>query len=190
MKKLMILAVFLLSSVAFAEPAKEKETEVSEVKAFVKDVSQEEWNSVKAQTMAEMLEWVKAARNTGGEVKDAAKTALVTTKDFLVEQVPLVVQEIVKYGLVYNSLWCLAGLAIIIFGIYWNVMAKKISWKNVFDADHPGLLILKIRGTFIAILGIIIFFNHIQTLGYIYFCPRLYVIEQITNMIQAVRSAK
>lgn len=103
-----------------------------------------------------------------------------TAGDFVVEQTPLLVQEILTYNLIYHG--SLMGLGIFIAVMMISLTLRfwpKIDWD---DGDHVmSFLIGSIAGWGLS-LGLI--FCNIFVVIKIIFAPRLYLLEYISGLIK------
>ena len=102
---------------------------------------------------------------------------MTQSKDFVLEQAPLVVQEMVTLGRVQFGIG-FVGCALAVLACAW------LGWKHrsAFEELEPSPLIFVVMfGTPMALMGM-------ATCGYmfirVYFAPRLYVIEQIAGMLK------
>jgi hypothetical protein len=159
MKKL-IAIVAILSCLASSSYA--AETPPSMVKG--------EWDAAKAETMRELLSFVKES------------------KEFVVEQAPLVAQEIIKWGIIGNiyelSAWIIVLVVSIITMRYVIIYIKANcdeTGKEPFIFLSGILAFVAVVGGFMSVLGV---FCCVNNLFFIYSAPRLYLIQTISGMLK------
>ena len=100
--------------------------------------------------------------------------ALDKTMDFTTEQAPLVVQDIITWG-IFSSLLGVGLCFLSMIGA--RILMKKVT-EQVTDEDKS--LIRFIYYVFLSI-PIIISLYHLEIASKAFFAPRLYVLEQIKN---------
>jgi len=100
--------------------------------------------------------------------------ALDKTMDFTTEQAPLVVQDIITWG-IFSSLLGVGLCLLSMIGA--RILMKKVT-EQVRDEDK-----LPIRFIYYVFLSIpiIISIYHLEIASKAFFAPRLYVLEQIKN---------
>ena len=109
-------------------------------------------------------------------------------KDFVVEQSPLVCQEIITKGMLYHSILIITFLVFTIISIVGIVVSVKW-YKKVVDSpssssyDDDGSIICGIFSVCATIGFIIGFVVNTYYLLYVWMCPRLYVLEEIATII-------
>ena len=109
--------------------------------------------------------------------------SLQSGKDFVLEQAPLVVQEMVAFGRVWHGICALFGAVLVCCGLF---VAKKVySYfkREGTDAEPAVMLTLfPIIGTLLP--GAIICGHQLNQFVLATFAPRLYVLEQIGNLLK------
>jgi len=121
--------------------------------------------AISTDVLEEVLEWVRS------------------TKDFVVEQTPLVINEVINWGIYKSGLMMLFGFVGIITIVI--VCTKSFKWfPNKYDDDwSSGVIITWLLGIFFGVICVPIFFSGVYNLLYILIAPRLYVIGVLQNMI-------
>lgn len=112
------------------------------------------------------------------ESLDSVTQYVNTTKDFVAEQSPLVVQEMLNAGYLEASSHLLFNVTIFITFLTALIFARKSKLDN---SDKTAASIFSVIGI---ALSFSLAFVSIYNLLYIYFCPRLYVIETISDLIR------
>jgi len=127
---------------------------------------------------------------------DTIGGAIVETTEFASKQVPIVCKEIVWFGIAKNGTFCSIGLILIIVGISFFISLSKdkrayfISYKVGGEdfIDHPTFRFTKIFLSALPFgIGLLIFVNYISGLLMAIFAPRLYILQQIMEMIKSVK---
>jgi hypothetical protein len=103
------------------------------------------------------------------------------TESFVAEQAPLLIQEVINYGLAYNGfltvLWLVLGSA----AIYTSVrLIKYANTKEAYNDEGPAIL-----GVFFGVFGvgsIIGFLCEVAIVLKIVFAPRLYLLEELGRL--------
>jgi len=126
-------------------------------------------SNVSAEAIQQAMEWVKQA------------------KDFAVEQAPLLAREIVIAGIARNTAQFLMSIVIIIVIVFCSYKFVA-NYKKIDDATDGlaalSALVLLIGGS-MALLGLSMFaFDCIAGLCTAIFAPRLYVIEQLAQLVK------
>jgi len=111
---------------------------------------------------------------------EVVKDYLGKTAEFASEQAPIVVDELVRFNLVYNGLWLILSVLLL---ATWYWMILLVQKGKVKDDDTRGMMI--VGGFFASALpaGIII----MGTTKDFIMCltaPRLFVIEYLADLIK------
>lgn len=93
--------------------------------------------------------------------------------DFVVEQTPLLVQEILTYNGIISGGLSLLGVVLFIVGV---IVVFKSKW------DEPRLT--NIPFVILAVISQVVFWENIGTFLKITFAPRLYLIEYVSELIK------
>jgi hypothetical protein len=107
--------------------------------------------------------------------------------DFTAEQVPLLVEEVILWGIAENALWVLifgtiAGVAGFISRKFWNAWGKWSKKKGNTDDEEAGCCAGFIVCAAISLLFSIFSLSHLITAVQAYVAPRLYLIEYLTEL--------
>ena len=121
------------------------------------------------------------------ELKDLATTGLTkaleyieTAESFVVEQAPLLVQEILSYGLVSTSMSALI-LFVLASGFgYGMYRGAKVAFND--DADEAGF-VLALVGACVSIGCTIGMFKELFVVAKIVFAPRLYLLQELKSLL-------
>ena len=132
------------------------------------DVAKTDWNTLGKSAVNEVLEWAKGA------------------KEFVAEQAPELVQEVLAWGFWSNLIW--AAVAAVIAVVMTIITVKLIrfaltSWDHIYskDLEFPvvvGYIISGIAAVVFAISSCCAVYNTF----YIAVAPRMYLIEYLTDL--------
>lgn len=104
------------------------------------------------------------------------------TGDFVVEQAPLVVQEMITWGITHCVFWIIIVsivlLPIIAICGYFFRIGVKDDWD--FDYCIPSGMV----GGVSLIFWFLVIASNIYDLLYIYFAPRLFILDQLKGLIK------
>jgi hypothetical protein len=128
---------------------------------------------------------------TLGEIQKWAKT----TQDFATEQIPLVVHEIISWGLasrITAIMFCLSIISLAIFLIYAFTFSKsgQEMWKE--KPSTPGDLtcnqgfgiFINISSILAILISSIVSANYIVGVIFILYAPRLYVLQELSDLLK------
>ena len=104
-----------------------------------------------------------------------------SSAEFVVDQVPLLVSEILNYNLVREGALSLLGLTFLVIGL-WS--CKEM--RREYAKDEPlgdKVVVLSIVSLAGIILGCIIFCSHILGAAKVLLAPRLYVIDYLRGIL-------
>ena len=130
--------------------------------------------TISTETVNQILEWTKS------------------TVDFAKEQAPLICREIILWGQMECLFWILVGLivggllSLVCFelGNHESKESEKLEdgYKKKSSESFAGVCYL---ASFVfAALGIIMVLNNLYWLIYIYFAPRLYIIQTLSEFLK------
>lgn len=108
---------------------------------------------------------------------------MVATKDFTLEQAPLLAQELILFNRVWLSV-------IIIFSICLMYCAKYIK-RNLIGVSETregsdkqaGYVVLSMSSSISSIIGVIIFFLNIRDVFLVWSAPKLFLLEHLANLV-------
>lgn len=110
---------------------------------------------------------------------------LEATEGFAVEQAPLLAQEIVRYGILNNSLKLAFFLIVPSLVIYlsYRFGVHKDTWQNEPTSRAIACILFGVLGFILTSTGLIICFKDaVPDLCKALVAPRLYIIEQIKDV--------
>src|SRR5688572_9236616 len=121
---------------------------------------------------------------------DEAQKWIESTKDFVAEQAPLVIQEVIAWGfyshLFFASIFLLAIIIISSAWLYIRKFWKWDTWDTSYSESFPTGFLLNL----VCVIGNLIFFlflsESLYYMIYISVAPRLYVLEQLLNLVKEV----
>ena len=119
------------------------------------------------------------------ESVDEVKQWLETGKDFVLEQAPLVVQEVLAWGVASATFFVILNLVLFLLGLCLTRMLYLKMWffeKNIEDSGPEVIFIFV--GNIVALL--VPFINiciYTYQLTYISYAPRLYILQQISKLL-------
>ena len=123
------------------------------------------WNSIGKESAKEVLGWLREA------------------KEFVLEQSPLICQEIVAWGITENIFGVVVGCCMLYFLYrHWKYTCSK--WNQWADEIHPAIFA---HGTFFIVLLIatpVTLLTCSHNLLYVWISPRLYLIEYFAKLVK------
>ena len=100
--------------------------------------------------------------------------------EFVKEQAPLYVQELIHYGTIkytFYTVFCFAGMVLsLIAFIVGIVMLHK-------GEDNPGMIILTLGGSISALAFIMAFFENINLYWQVNYAPRVFVMDYLLKLV-------
>jgi len=122
--------------------------------------------TVSAETLTELMTWVR-------ELKDVAS-----------EQAPLLVQEIIRYGIADNLLGILLAGIWICLGI-WCFCHSRSKWEEWGkDDDIPKQVAAVLFVGAAAVFGLPLLFFALSSFAKVLLAPRLYVFEKLSSLLK------
>lgn len=108
-------------------------------------------------------------------------------KEFVAEQMPLLVQEIIKWGFAEAVIYMIMAVAIFLISRYlmkkWYEKPTDSIWRDWdMGGPLPGFSWVFIAGGYV--LGFLMFFNSLFTAVKTLVAPRVYLIEYLANLVQ------
>ena len=133
------------------------------------DPAKVSWDEISKDTAVELISWVKSA------------------KSFVVEQVPLVCQEVITWGMVSSITGLCIGFVFLVAGFTGTILLVKKHnvWKEQYDnwRECPTKAIITWTITVPSLIaGLIATLVNLYTLLFIICAPRLYLLEVLSNM--------
>lgn len=104
------------------------------------------------------------------------------TGDFVVEQAPLVVQEMITWGITHCVFWIIIVSIVLLPIIAICGYFFRIGVKDDWDVDYciPSGMV----GGVSLIFWFLVIASNIYDLLYIYFAPRLFILDQLKGLIK------
>lgn len=118
-------------------------------------------------------------------------SAVERTDSFVVEQTPLVVQDLVAFGRVYSASLLLVSVAGIVLCIvlFKTAMQKYRKFNDAdFDSAEEAVLIsavvfLLCGSALLLAFSLVVFCTNLDSLTKSWFAPRLYILDYIRTML-------
>lgn len=130
----------------------------------------------------------------GIESLEEIQTWLKSGKDFVIEQSPLLIQEIINWGLYESIFYLILNIIIFFISIFLVVKLTPISkfGKNLWEQESSGDLtpeqgmylvavILGCIGLIVGFINISIYTHHTIFIG---IAPRLYVLQELASLLK------
>lgn len=113
------------------------------------------------------------------ELVEYISTSVKTAGDFVMEQRPLLVQEILTYNGIVSGGLSLLGSILFIIAI---IGLLKINWERIKEVD--GAVLVQFSLSMLSILiSPFVFWYNIFTFLKITFAPRLYLLEYVKDLM-------
>lgn len=113
-----------------------------------------------------------------------------STKDFALEQAPLVVNEIVMWGIGKYSFSVLLGLIFLVISFF-SIRSAVNNKQVYFDQDNGDIptkrFFILLSGIISFIPGVLLFLINIYHLIFVLCAPRLYVIKTIADLFKDIK---
>ena len=121
------------------------------------------------------------------QLKDLATTGLSkaieyieTAESFVVEQAPLLVQEILMFGLV-NA--CISAFILLVLVLGLGYGTYRVVKAAVKDHADDAAALLGLLGGCVTIGCTVGFFKYVFTIAKITFAPRLYILQELKSLL-------
>ena len=168
MKKMIAIVLLASCSMAFAADPTDPNS--------LKDVS---WDKISKDTVKEVI---TASKSATAEIVSWVKSA----KDFVVEQSPLVCQEILAWGRIKAIFYIGMGMVFLLITtlVSCNFWKNKQKWHDKGgDANEFKFVASILVGIATFIVGTILILVNIHGLLYVIYAPRLYLLETLSKMV-------
>lgn len=109
-------------------------------------------------------------------------STLKDTKDFSIEQLPLIAKEIITYNLaesIMGIVLCLGGVGLSVY--FWKKIQKYLSDSN---DDSSPLFILPGVGALGCSIGVVV---NLTNVIFIYFAPRVFLLEYVAHLLRVTK---
>src|ERR1051326_8570243 len=129
----------------------------------------------------------------GVETLEELQTWLKAGKDLVVEQSPLLIQEIIRWGIGSSIFYLCINLVVLSIGvllIYRGYFSKKSieSWKDYSGGDPDTNQAMRLVETFVgctvSLLCSIFACSELFNLIFILSAPRLYVLQELASLLK------
>jgi hypothetical protein len=109
--------------------------------------------------------------------------------NFVAEQVPLVVQEIITWGMAQCLIWICVWICVCLVGVAGTIHLRHVGKRKEQEEEEGDVgYVLSVISRVIAYATSCVFIVSIgiciYDLCFIYFAPRLYVLETISGLIK------
>lgn len=98
-------------------------------------------------------------------------------KDFVAEQMPLLIQEVIKWGIAEHTIYVVTYLMIVIF----TGLVLRVAWRNKNEDWTPPLFVFGGMFHFAAWIAVII---NAVTITKAIVAPRLYLLDQLRTLLK------
>lgn len=107
------------------------------------------------------------------------------SKDFVLEQAPDVVQQLILYKTVYHGSVVLGGMLLMLLGAYLLYRGIKLGQESKWSDEMATPVIIQALFGFVGgLTGIIAFSNNIQIFMKVWLAPKVYLLEYISSLIK------
>lgn len=113
------------------------------------------------------------------DIIDWLKKNGAAVENFIKEQTPLLVEEILDWNFFYHLVWMCIGLFIILISVVILMFMKKY-WEEISKDDCEGIVIFPM---FFTILGLLVVFSNLFYIIKIRIAPRLFILEELKSLI-------
>ncbi len=130
----------------------------------------------------EVTEAVVGVASVTQEALSKALEYIERTESFVVEQAPLLVQEVLNYGFVFHLFWTLFSLFFVV-GIGYGIYKWIRAWvkSDVFDKDGYIPIMIGLFGVGIPLAFLC---ENMFVLAKIVVAPRLYLLSELSTFIK------
>lgn len=118
------------------------------------------------------------AKNVGGDIYDASKSAIAASVDMVKSQAPELVTEFLKWKFAEALTFVVMGAILLIAGLW----MAYVGWR-MDDAD-AGVLVFIFLGLLPILGGLIVIGVNAMTVIQIWIAPKIYLIEYIVNIVK------
>jgi len=125
-----------------------------------------DWNGLGQEAIGEIIEWTKGA------------------KDFVTEQAPLLVQEVLAWGFWYYFIWaafCATAILVGMFGIYSIMRCYFTKPAESRDGDFLGATAVVSAAT---LVPLVFFCLNLIWMLKIVIAPRMYLLEYLSKLVK------
>lgn len=119
------------------------------------------------------------------ELLQYLKDTIRSGEAFVLEQAPLVAQEILTWGILVSSVGLVLGIGVLVLAFTLHLIGLEEKEgsrlrEDLYEVNGGGWMLIV---SIISILGFITSIIHFMQLMKVLFAPRLYLIDAITKMI-------
>jgi len=125
---------------------------------------------------------IEAVTNMVNGVSGAAGQAT----DFVLEQAPLVIQELILWKRVEHTLWLAISIVLLIALAFfvWKNVVKISSIISEGDDPFPRVMCTAVGGVVSLIIGLEMLFSNLTPCLQVWLAPRLYLIEYAADILR------
>jgi hypothetical protein len=118
-------------------------------------------------------------------IVDQLQVAIQTTVDFTAEQLPILLQEILRWGLAKNIILLVISSTLLLLSIHLIKIFSRIyregKKKNSYSDDGAITLIFS---SILAVVSTLFIVGNILTIAKILLAPRLYLLEYASSLLK------
>jgi len=111
-----------------------------------------------------------------------------TTGDFVSQQAPLLVKEILTFGFYSYLIWSIVSLIVLCVSVFWlfrSIKFCKKYWETICSKyDEPLFLIIGMLTAISSLISLFVFLVNLNMLLCIWLAPRAYILSQLKGLIR------
>jgi len=136
------------------------------------------------------MDKVEATTETGNVLNQAlidiitgVTTNVGTAKDFILAQLPDVIQQLIMFNLVYRSFLVSLGIILLLMSVVGLITILR--WKNFDSNDDVAQKVMLLIVTIISgFIGLLSFLFNVKELLMLYFAPKVWLIEYAVHLVK------
>jgi hypothetical protein len=136
-----------------------------------------------------LLSALEKAQKVGGDIVDASKTGAEKTFDFLKEQIPDVLAQLLRWEFAYHLIWALILLTI--FGLFsWIVKRCFRAFQKAGGFDSEDAVGFFIGGLVIFVISSFLLFAGLRQATHcvkIAVAPKLFLIDYCSELVHSAK---
>ena len=143
-------------------------------------ITTEQAKPVMDKLVGQLISWMESI---GGAVQDGAEA----TKDFVIEQAPIFVQEIINFSIACHIAWVIVCLLLLAPSLIYLGYRSFIAFKNSRSEMCDGYILGCVLSFCFAGISIIAAGVHIYWLMMAWIAPRLYLIYELSDLVKELK---